>query len=377
MKLKEKIGQLLVVGLPGGEVTERDRAFIQEVRPGGFILFERNAGSPGQLWDLCQSLLSVGRSELGPPFILIDHEGGRVQRLPKPFTHFPPQALFGKAGDPALTEASFFAASLELSAVGVNVNLSPVLDLRTNRRNRVIGDRSFGQEPHLAAELGAAAVRGILKAGLLAVGKHFPGHGGTAGDSHVELPRSRVGRKTLLSRELVPFRACLEAGLSALMAAHVLFSALDPRHPATLSKKVLTGLLRGEVGFQGLILTDDLLMGAIAKHYALPEAALLSLKAGADLLLLCHGEEAPREVADGLCAALREGRLPKARLEESLARIRREKLRIMGSEGLPGRDEGPRVGHPLSRIGCEAHRRLAEEVLRRAEKENLIREGRG
>ena len=351
MKLEEKIGQLIVVGLPGKKVTEGDRRLIEEVRPGGFILFERNAKAPAQLRDLCQHLRALVRPQ--KPFILIDHEGGRVSRLSKPFTHFPSQASLGKAGDTALTEASFFASALELSAIGINMHLSPVLDVWTNPKNRVIGDRAFGRDPHAAAELGTAAVRGILEAGLLPVGKHFPGHGGTTGDSHVELPRSRVARRTILSRELIPFRAALKAGLPALMTAHVVFPALDPGRPASLSKKIVTGLLRKKMGFRGLVLTDDLQMGAIAQHHSLPEASLLALEAGADLLLICHGKKGPREVAKKLRAAFQEGRLPMSRLEESLARIRRAKVK-------------PQRARPLSLIGCEKHQRLIEEVFRRA-----------
>ena len=353
MKLEEKIGQLLVVGLPGRKITEGDRRLIEEVRPGGFILFERNAKSPAQLRELCQHLRVLVRPQ--NPFILIDHEGGRVSRLSKPFSRFPPQALFGKTGDTVLTEASFFASALELSAIGVNMHLSPVLDVWTNPKNRVIGDRAFGRDPHEAAELGTAAVRGILRAGLLPVGKHFPGHGGTTGDSHVELPRSRVARRTILNRELIPFRAALKVGLPALMTAHVVFPALDPGHPSSLSKKIVTGLLRKKMGFRGLVLTDDLQMGAIAQHHSLPEAALLALEAGTDLLLVCHGKKGPREVAKGLRAAFQEGRLPMSRLQETLARIRRAKVK-------------PQRARPLSLIGCEKHQRLIEEVSRRAKK---------
>ncbi len=350
MKLEEKIGQLLVVGLPGRKITEGDRRLIEEVRPGNFILFERNARSPAQLRDLCQHLRALVKPQ--KPLILIDHEGGRVSRLPKPFCRFPSQALFGKAGDTALTEVSFFASALELSAIGINMHLSPVLDVWTNPKNRVIGDRAFGRDPHAAAEMGTAAMRGILRAGLLPVGKHFPGHGGTTGDSHVELPRSRVARRTILGWELIPFRAVIKAGLPALMTAHVVFPALDPEHPASLSKKIVTGLLRKKMGFRGLILTDDLQMGAIAQHYPLPEAALLALEAGADLLLICHGKKGPREVAKGLRAAFQEGRLPMSRLEESLTRIRRAKVK-------------PQRAQPLSLIGCEEHQKLVEEILKR------------
>ncbi|MBI2881990.1 MAG: beta-N-acetylhexosaminidase [Candidatus Tectomicrobia bacterium] len=374
--MKALAGSLIVAGLPGGEITEADRSLLRDLRPAGLVLYQRNARSAGQLARLCRDLAGLAEragdppptAEFGgaPPLLLLDHEGGRVNRLPVAFTHFPPQGALGAINDPDLTEAVFRASALEVAALGVNVHLSPVLDLWTNPENKVIGDRAFGSDPERAARHGKAAARGIRSAGLLPVGKHFPGHGDTVADSHVDLPFALADRETLKRRELFPFRRLIEDGLPALMSAHIVVPALDPDRPATLSPKVIGEILRGEMGFGGLVLTDDMEMEAIAGRYNPGEAAVLSVEAGCDLLLFCHRADRQAAARDALAEAVQSGRIAEERLRESSERIRRVR------ESLKGR---PPVG--LDVIGCAAHRELLEEVRRRARKAGypLRREG--
>ncbi len=349
--MEDRIGSLIVVGLAGEAVSDAERSLIEEIRPAGVILFARNARPPGQLRELCDHITELAREPGRPPLILLDHEGGRVHRLTEPFTHFPSQRRLGAADDAGLTEAVFRAMAREIAAAGANVQVGPVLDLWTNPENAVIGDRAFGADPDHAARHGRAAARGIAAAGLLAVGKHFPGHGDTVADSHVELPTAHADRDTLERREFSPFRRLIEDGIPALMSAHILVPALDAHLPGTLSRPVVTGVLRNELGFDGLVMADDMEMGAVADHYGPGEAAVLAAGAGCDLLLYCHRPDRQRAAREALVKAVRSGRLPAEAVEQSVERI--DKAR-RGLEGRP--PTGPEV------IGCDAHRELLDRV---------------
>src|SRR5579875_3830219 len=264
--LRRTVSQLFMVGLPGPTVDRRTRAFFAEHPPGGVILFRRNVRSAAQLRALVAALHEGGAGV--PPLIAIDHEGGRVHRLPRPFTHFP-----------------------------------PALDVWSNPRNRVIGDRAFGREPRRVARMALALARGLLGAGVLACGKHFPGHGDTVGDSHRVLPRVSRSRRALATTALVPFVRAIRAGLPALMTAHVVYRALDPRRPATFSPTICRRLLRARLGFRGVLFSDDLEMGAVAGRRTPEEAAVAALAAGCDMLLVCRSQAAARRAMLGVEAA--------------------------------------------------------------------------
>ena len=272
----------------------------------------------------------AGELNLPPLFVAVDQEGGRVQRLGPPrYPARPTAREIGGSGD-AESRARTEAASLgrELKDLGFNWDFAPVLDVDNNPDNPVIGDRSYSPDPERVAALGAQAVRGLQEdAGLLACGKHFPGHGDTDTDSHLALPRISHSRARLERIEMVPFRAALAAGLGAVMTSHILFPALDAALPATLSPAILTGLLRQQMGFDGLVITDDLEMLGIADHWGAGEAAVLAVEAGADLVLCCHTYDTQREIAAALTEAAASGRIPAARLQESQARIARAKAR--------------------------------------------------
>ncbi len=324
---------MLLLGWQGPDargVNAQAAALVDELRAGGVIVFTRNAGTQEELRGTLTRLQERAAARGLPPlFIAIDQEGGRVSRLGPP--HFPsaPSARsLGETGDPEQARAAARDTAAQLKDVGINWDFAPVLDVNNNPRNPVIGSRSYGDDPQAVAAMGLAAVRGFQDdGGLLACGKHFPGHGDTETDSHLALPRIAHDRQRLEAVELVPFRAAIAGGLAAVMSAHILFPALDAHLPATLSPRILTGLLRREMDFSGLIITDCLEMQGVARGWGPPEAAVLAVLAGADVLLCSHTWETQRAVRDALLAAVEAGRIPEARLDESLARIAAAKAR--------------------------------------------------
>ena len=333
MNLQEKIGQMLLLGWQGAGahgVNDQAAALVDELAVGGVIVFARNVGTPDGLRETLTGLQARARARGLPPlFIAVDQEGGRVSRLGPPHFALPPSAReIGDTGDPGRARAAAQAIAGQLKPLGLNWDFAPVLDVNNNPRNPVIGDRSYGDDPQLVAAMGLAAVRGFQEdSGILACGKHFPGHGDTDTDSHFALPRIAHGRDRLEQVELIPFRAAIASGLAAIMTAHILFPALDPTLPATLSPRILTGLLREELDFSGLIITDCLEMKGVAKGWGTPEAGVLAVLAGADILLCCHTWDTQRALRDALVSAVQDGRVPEARIDQSLARIAAAKAR--------------------------------------------------
>jgi len=355
MTLKEKIGQLFIVGFEGYEPSKAVETLIQQHRIGGIALFGRNIRDPVQLLSLTSALQALS-PEL-PLFMAIDQEGGRVSRLKAPFTEFPSPSRLGQAGSVELAHAFGKAVAKELNAVGINVNFAPILDLDTNPQNPVIGERAFGSRPDLAARLGVAFFKGLEAQGVVAVGKHFPGHGETSADSHQVLPVVPHGWSRLEEVELHPFSEAVKAGIPALMTAHVLYPALDPDHPATLSRAILTDLLRGGLGFDGLLVSDDLEMGAIASRYSTAEAAVRFIEAGGDLLLICHRYERQLEAMEALTRAVEAGRIQEERVEGSLRRVIRAKERYLLPSPPPSPEKITEV------VGCEEHQKLVQAIL--------------
>ena len=324
---KSKFASPLWVGFDGKSLPASLSRWLAGGQIGGVVLFSRNIEGPDQVRDLCRGIKSAAGRGNPLPLIAVDQEGGRVARFKEPpFTWFPPARACSHfcCRNEAVAEAVGAAVAAELRSVGIDVNFAPVLDVVTNPENPVIGDRAFSEDPAVAAALGIAFAKGSLSRGILPVGKHFPGHGDTSADSHKELPVARAGRKTLLRRELLPFRRAARAGIPALMTAHVLYPALDPAVPATLSRKILHGLLRERMRFRGAVISDALEMKAIADRYVIGEAAVLAVAAGCDVVLVCRGEKEQAETIDRLdreatdrpafrravaAAAVRSGRL--------------------------------------------------------------------
>lgn len=324
MTPEQLAGQILWCGWGDGEepgprtLNEHARVLLEEVQVGGLVLFTRNLGTAAEIADL---VTEVRKRSIVPPLIGMDQEGGRVCRLAVPGMTFPDNAALGGLDRIDATRDAARAIGEQLAALGIDVDFAPVLDVNNNPHNPVIGRRSFGDDPVLVARHGLAAVAGFRDSGVLPVVKHFPGHGDTDSDSHLELPVQPAPRARLNEVELVPFRAAIDAGAPAVMTSHILFQSIDPNLPATLSRAVLSGLLRGELGFDGLIVTDCLEMNGIALHWSPEEAAVLSVEAGADMLLVCHTLDTQRRMHRALCDAVRTGRLPERRLRESAERI--------------------------------------------------------
>lgn len=296
--LKKTVGSLLVVGFEGFKVTDSLENFLKQWDLGGVILFKRNIESFEQVRELNSE---IDRLATLTPIISVDHEGGRVFRLPEPFTTFPPMRRIGDAclsegsGGPAEEVGRIFAR--ELRAAGFNLDYAPVLDVDSNPENPIIGDRAFSSDPEAAAEAALSFLRGLEAEGVQGCGKHFPGHGDTREDSHLTLPTIDKPQKEMVLCEWVPFVKAIRAGIPMLMTAHVLFPALDKEWPATLSSKILQGLLRTRMGFEGLVISDDFFMKGIAERWPLEEAAERFLRVGGDLVLLCHQEAVQRRVA--------------------------------------------------------------------------------
>jgi beta-N-acetylhexosaminidase len=321
---------------------------------GGVILFRRNVASPVELAELvCDVKRRAGR----PLLVGVDQEGGRVARLRDGFTALPSLRTVGLAGDAGLARALGKLIGTELRAVGVDLDFAPVLDVDTNPQNPVIGDRSFGRDPARVAELGAAMLRGLQEAGIAACGKHFPGHGDTRQDSHHDLPRVPHALARMEAVELVPFAAAVKAGVASLMTAHVVFDAVDAAHPATLSEAVLGGFLRDRLGYDGVVFSDDLEMGAITRHFGCAKAAVMALRAGVDQLLVCHSSHVAHAIIDALAAAAGADAELRRRLEASEARFDR----LVAAYA-----RGPLVRRDLSVLENPAHRAVVASIAARA-----------
>jgi beta-N-acetylhexosaminidase len=320
---------LFCVGFDGTAAPDHVRSALA-AGLGGVILFRRNVQSPEQLCALTGALHAASR---GPLLVGVDQEGGRVLRLPPPFLPAPPAAALGAADDPALTQRLACAVGRELRAAGITWNLAPVLDVRSNPANTVIGDRAFGADPERVSRHGLAALRGFADAGILATAKHFPGHGDTDADSHATLPESRQTAARWRAVEFLPFRRAIQADVPLVLVAHLLCPGLDPELPSSLSRRTISGILREELGFQGVVVCDDLEMGAIAGQMEVGEAAVRFLEAGGDLILICHDASRQRSAIEAVRAAVRAGRLPEARIAQSVARIARCAARLHGPLG--------------------------------------------
>lgn len=310
---------LFVVGFPGTEPDDDVKRLIDD-GVAGVILFKRNVGTPEATAALVRSL----KVHAGRPLIAsVDQEGGRVARLRgAPFTALPPMRELGKNRDPNLVERVGRLLAFETRACGFDWDFAPVLDVDTNPANPVIGDRSFHADATEVARLGVALAKGLEAGGVASCAKHFPGHGDTAKDSHLDLPRLPHAMERLEAVELVPFAAYAEAGLASVMTAHVIFDALDPGVPATMSQKVMTGLLRERLGFQGVIVSDDLEMKAIADHFSIERAVVDGVAAGVDCFLVCHRAEVQRAAINAVVQAVRSGKLDERTVVAAHARVK-------------------------------------------------------
>ncbi len=317
-------GRFVMAGLPGPELDGTTRDLVRRFGLANFILFRRNIESPSQVAGLCAALARCCREHgAGPPLIAIDQEGGTVSRLPPPFSQFGDARDLAAAADPAAAARAYArTCGRELRGVGINMNLAPVLDVCPGRDGAwFMARRCLGSDPRLVARLGEVIVGELQRAGVAACAKHFPGLGSARLDPH-EVAFSIDKTEEALQREdLPPFAAAIRAGVAAVMTSHTLYSALDGQWPATLSETICTGLLRNKMGFSGVLITDDLEMGAIAGQLAVPEAAVRAFAAGADLLLICERQEEVAGTCRLLASSMEGGQVPKARFRAAAARL--------------------------------------------------------
>ncbi|RMF23497.1 MAG: beta-N-acetylhexosaminidase [Deltaproteobacteria bacterium] len=324
--------------------------FIEEISPFGVILFSRNLPDHEGVLALTGAL----RRRFPDLALAIDHEGGRVHRLPPPFTRFPPALSMARHGDPGLVREAARAQARELRAAGFDINFAPVLDIHTNPDNPIIGNRAFGTTPEEVIHNALPYLQGLSEGGVLGCAKHFPGHGDTAADSHLELPRVGHDRDRLLSVEMAPFARAIEQGVAMIMTAHVLYDALDGERPASLSKAVVGDILRGRLGYRGVVVSDDLDMKAITAERSVGEAAVEAIDAGSDLVLVCQSEQSVTEARGAIAEAIAEGRLPRATVEAAARRRAKLASRIRKLRRAAPPD--PSV------IGTAVHRDLAARL---------------
>ena len=322
--LESLCGQLIVGGFDGIELPQDYARALHAERRAGAILFRRNLGDLEATLGLCQRI--ARSSPLATPFIGIDEEGGRVRRLGAPVLRLPPMRQLGRAGDPALTESAARLLGAQLRALGFTIDFAPVLDVDTNPTNPVIGDRSFAADPDGVARHGGAFAAGLGQAGIMACGKHFPGHGDTALDSHWALPVVGHSSERLRRVELVPFTR-LASRLPALMTAHVSYPALDALRPATTSPAILTGILRNQLRFTGVLFSDDLEMKAL--DGSIEERAVDSIRAGCDVVLICSNWERQERALEALIRTTERDRA----FEERCQQARQRSLRARRSLG--------------------------------------------
>ena len=357
---RRDIGQYLIGSMPGKTIPPELRSLAREFDLGGVILFSRNIEAPEQVAELSAESEALGRT--APAWVSVDQEGGRVARLKEPFTKWPPMATLGRAGKDAEALAERFAKALaeELLAVGITLDYAPVLDIHTNPKNPVIGDRALAERAEDVARLGRVIIRALQGAGLAACGKHFPGHGDTSTDSHFELPVVEHTPDRLRAIEFEPFRAAVAERVAFIMTAHVLVPAIDDRRPATLSPEVVQKLLRDELKYEGVILSDDLEMKAVSAKYAVPDAAVDAIRAGCDGILVCSGDvDLQGRTLEALVRAVESGHIPAKRHEDAFTRLKRAKERfLLGAR--PG--AGARLKTLRGVLGREEHQLVAAEM---------------
>lgn len=370
MKMNQLIGQHMFIGVSGHKLTTEEKKFIVENNIGGIVLFGRNVSTPKQVRDLCEEIQDLRHTmvDKAPLFIGIDMEGGRVARLKAPFTQWPP---LRKLGDLDAPTASFHFSNRmgkELKAVGINLDFAPCVDVFTNTANTVIGDRALSSDPEMVAKHSSALVRGYVKADVLTCAKHFPGHGNTLIDSHLDLPVENKTLEELDALELIPFKKTFKARVDMVMTAHIMFPEIDPEWPVTLSEIFIKDIIREECRYRGLVITDDLGMKAMANHYDADEIPVRALEAGADLLLYCNEPEMPPRAIEAIMEAVAQGRLTKENLENSYKHIMEvKKAKITAPDPFSVEEVEEIVGNP-------EHKKIADAIMSGQMPEGLLAE---
>jgi len=319
MTLDEKIGQMIIVGFNGTGVNEELINLANINKVGGVILFKRNIETSEQLKELNNNIEELN-NEI-PLFISVDEEGGRVNRLPSDMENFPSAKEIGLKNNKDYAYNNGKSMGESLKVTGFNMNYAPVLDIFSNPQNTVIGDRAFGSDIETVSTMGISTMKGIEDEGIISVVKHFPGHGDTFVDSHYGLPIVYKSLKELDNFEFIPFKKAIEEGCKAIMVSHILLDKIDNKNPSSMSKTVITGILREKLGFDGVIITDDMEMKAITENYTIEDASVKSIIAGCDILLIGSGTEYVNKVIDAIKEAILNGHISEERIDKSVSRI--------------------------------------------------------
>ncbi|HEX7066240.1 MAG TPA: beta-N-acetylhexosaminidase [Bacillales bacterium] len=352
MTLNEKIGQLVMVGVNGTQPGSHIKALIRDYHVGGIILYGKNIETAGQTVQFLNQLKSINDKANNPfpLFLSVDQEGGRVERMPDAIEELPSQGKVGKAGDPGFARQIGQLIGTELSAFGFNMDFAPVLDVIRDPETSVIGDRSFGSDSQLVSELGVAAMKGIASENVIPVVKHFPGYGEVSTNAHTGLPVAKVSLERLQNVDWVPYQKAIANGADVVMVTHILLPKLNTDYPASMSQKVITGMLRDKLGFDGVVITDDMTMGAIKENYKIDQAAVRSVKAGADIVLVAFNYNQQISVLHALKQAVKDGEISKEQLNRNVRRI----LRLKRGYGLTNSPEGKvdvdRLNHQIRTV---------------------------
>ncbi|MDD4565040.1 MAG: beta-N-acetylhexosaminidase [Eubacteriales bacterium] len=321
MSLKEKVGQLVMAGVDGYETDVNSKQLLQDYHVGGFVFLKKNVKDAQQMLNLVNALKETNGMNRIPLFLALDEEGGRVSRMPSEFKKIPSSQQIGAQNNGELAKRAGGILGKEVKAFGMNVNFAPVLDIFSNPENTVIGDRAFGAHPELVSKLGIQVMKGIQEQKIISVVKHFPGHGDTLVDSHEDLPRVYYDLERLKSFELIPFSQAIANNADAIMLAHILLPKIDPDYPATFSEALINGVIRKGMNYDGVVITDDMTMGAIAENYDIGEAAVKSIRSGSDIVLVCNDFDKEVAVLKAIHAAAETGIIPSDRIDESVCRI--------------------------------------------------------
>jgi beta-N-acetylhexosaminidase len=355
--LARNAGQMLLAGFDGTSLPRSVETALSRSELGGVILFARNIVEPRQVAEL--NLSAQSAAEGHPlPFISVDQEGGRVQRLKEPLTRVPPMFDVGRAGDARLATRVGSVLGEELEALGFNLDYAPDADVWTNPENTVIGDRAFSTDPAVVARYAGALALGLLQSGIVPCAKHFPGHGDTLLDSHLDLPVVQHDLERLDRIELEPFRSLIRGGIPMIMTAHILVPSIDTRHPITFSENGLQQLLRNQLGYQGVIISDDLEMKAVADRYDVEEMVALGLRAGIDIFLVCRSEEMWTRAFETLVKLGEKNSHDRDRIAASANRVVKLKLDLLRPWSIPDDLE--------ARLGTPEHQMVVAEVRARA-----------
>ena len=321
MSLKEKVGQLLIVGFEGQSINEEIESFINDYKVGGVIFFDRNIADAEQTFKLVNDIKEKNQDNDIPLLVSVDEEGGRVSRVPDEFQKLPSAKIIGDIDNDEIALEYGEIIGESLNSLGFNLDYAPVLDINSNPDNPVIGDRAFGDKEEIVSKNGIDVSKGLKEKNIIPVVKHFPGHGDTKIDSHVNLPIIYKTREQLEELELLPFRKAIKEEIDGVMVAHILFDQIDKEYPATMSKAIMTDILRDDLSFDGVVFSDDMTMGAIIENYSIEEASVKFLEAGGDILLICHGKENPKLVFESIEKAVKDNIISEEEIDKKVYRI--------------------------------------------------------